>query len=92
MFDSSSLLLDCCAEETAADDQEPGVGLPVPQEEEGVHAGAGGAAAGGPVREREAEEGERLAEAAAGPGGVRGEGWRGAGLGVSRECSFQITL
>lgn len=57
--------LDCCAEETAADDKEPRVCLSVPQEEEGVHAGAGGQAEGCPLRERAAEEGERLPEATA---------------------------
>lgn len=52
-------------EEAAAYDQEPGVGLPEPQEEEGVPAEPGGAAAGGASGERASAQREPSAASAA---------------------------
>ncbi len=51
-------------EEAAAHDQEPGIGLPEPQEEEGVPAEPGDAAAGGAAGERASAEGEPSSAAA----------------------------
>lgn len=57
----------------AAHDQEPRVGVPLSQEEEGVPAFAGGPPAVGPVRERGAQVRERQPQEAAGGSAVRGE-------------------
>lgn len=61
------------AEAAAAHDQEQRVGLPVPPEEEGVSAGAGGQAAGCAGRQPAAAQGECCPPAAA--GGPAGRGW-----------------
>lgn len=59
------------AEAAAEDDKEPGVGLPVEEEEEGVPAEPGGSAEGGPAGERASPQGEPGIEGET--GGERGE-------------------
>lgn len=54
------------AETAAEDDQEPRVGLPVQEEEEGVPAEPGGPAEGGAAGERSSPAGESGAEGATG--------------------------
>lgn len=61
------------AETAAAHDQEQGVGLSVPPQEEGVPAGPGGPAAGRAGRQPAAAQGERCPPAAA--RGPAGRGW-----------------
>lgn len=67
-----SLIPGQAAEAAAANDQEPGVSLPVPEEEEGVSAGAGGTAAGRAGRQPAAPAGECCPPPAAGGSAGRG--------------------
>lgn len=71
------------AEAAAEDDKEPGVGLPVEEEEEGVPAEPGGPAQGGPAGERASQEGE--------PGTEGETGWE-RGEGLEREYDSSSTF